>query len=103
MCAITNEQLQGFSCRDVMEVRIVVHEIVNEEVSVQDNDFSLLTVDEPGWCWLVHTCYVFYKMKSSGTEEQCNGLMRSIAFGYLGGLARRTWRCPCLTTPTAGR
>ena len=37
-CAIANVQLQGFSNLDVRKSVYVEHEIVNEEVSVQDND-----------------------------------------------------------------
>ena len=42
----------------------VEHEIGDEEVGVQDSDFPILSVDKPGWCWLMHTCNEIYKFET---------------------------------------
>ena len=80
-----NEQLEGFPKRDELKSIFVEHEFEDEEVGVQDNDFPVLSVDKPGWCWLMHTCNDIYKLETSVTEEQCKELMKSTGFGYPGG------------------
>ena len=83
--AIVNEQLEGFPKSDELKSIFVEHEIEDEEVGVQDNDFPILSVDKPGWCWLMHTCNDIYKLETSVTEEQCKELMKSTGFRYPGG------------------
>ena len=85
MRASANEQLEGFPKRDELKSIFVEHEIEDEEVDVQDNDFSILSMDKPGWCWLMHTCNDVYKLETSVTEEQCTELMKSTDFGHPGG------------------
>ena len=31
---------------------------------MQDSDFPILSVDKPGWCWLMHTCNEIYKFET---------------------------------------
>jgi elongation factor 3 len=56
MRAIANEQLEGFPKRDELKSVFVEHEIEDEEVGVQDDGFPILSVDKPGWWWVMHTC-----------------------------------------------
>ena len=71
--------------RDELKSVFVEHEIADEEVGVQDNDFPILGVDMLGWCWLMHICNEIYKLETPVTEEQCKELMKSTGFEYLGG------------------
>merc|ERR1719267_276698 len=85
MRAIANEQLEGFPKRDELKSVFVEHEIEDEEVGVQDDGFPILSVDKPGWWWVMHTCNDVYKVEKTVTEEQVKELMKSIGFGYPGG------------------
>jgi elongation factor 3 len=85
MRAIANEQLEGFPKRDELKSVFVEHEIEDEEVGVQDDGFPILSVDKPGWWWVMHTCNDIYKVEKQVTEEQVTELMKSIGFGYPGG------------------
>merc|ERR1712242_630561 len=85
MRAIANEQLEGFPKRDELRSIFVEHEIEEEEVGVQDDGFPILSVDKPGWWWVMHTCNDVYKLQTPVTEDQVKELMKSIGFGYPGG------------------
>merc|ERR1711937_977931 len=85
MRAIVNEQLEGFPKRDELKSIFVEHEIPEEEVGVQDDGFPILSVDKPGWWWVVHTCNDIYKLETPVTEDQVRDLMKETGFGYVGG------------------
>jgi len=85
MRAIVNEQLEGFPKRDELKSIFVEHEIPEEEVGVQDDGFPILSVDKPGWWWVVHTCNEVYKLETPVTEDQVRDLMKETGFGYVGG------------------
>merc|ERR1712134_33661 len=85
MRAIVNEQLEGFPKRDELKSIFVEHEIPEEEVGVQDDGFPILSVDKPGWWWVVHTCNDVYKLETPVTEDQVKELMKETGFGYAGG------------------
>merc|ERR1712060_306689 len=85
MRAIANEQLEGFPKRDELKSVFVEHEIEEEEVGVQDDGFPILSVDKPGWWWVMHTCNDVYQVENKVNEEQVKELMKSIGFGYPGG------------------
>jgi len=85
MRAIANEQLDGFPKRDELKSVFVEHEIEEEEVGVQDDGFPILSVDKPGWWWVMHTCNDIYKMEKPVSEETVKELMKSTGFGYPGG------------------
>merc|ERR1719181_2054303 len=85
MRAIVNEQLEGFPKRDQLKSIFVEHELEDEEVDVQDDGFPILSVDKPGWWWVMHTCNDVYKLETPVTEEVVKELMKSIGFGYSGG------------------
>merc|ERR1711937_106241 len=85
MRAIANEQLEGFPKRDELKSVFVEHEIEDEEVGVQDDGFPILSVDKPGWWWVMHTCNEVYKIETPVEENQVKKLMKSIGFGYPGG------------------
>jgi elongation factor 3 len=85
MRAIVNEQLEGFPKRDELKSIFVEHEIPEEEVGVQDDGFPILSVDKPGWWWVVHTCNDVYKMETPVNEGQVKELMKETGFGYAGG------------------
>ena len=52
---------------------------------MQDDGFPILSVDKPGWWWVMHTCKEIYKLETPVTEEQCKELMKSTDVGYPGG------------------
>jgi len=85
MRAIVNEQLEGFPKRDELKSIFVEHEIPEEEVGVQDDGFPILSVDKPGWWWVMHTCNDTYKLETPVTEDQVRDLMKETGFGYVGG------------------
>merc|ERR1719217_2062170 len=85
MRAIVNEQLEGFPKRDELKSIFVEHEIPEEEVGVQDDGFPILSVDKPGWWWVMHTCNDTYKLETPVTEDQVKELMKETGFGYAGG------------------
>merc|ERR1711953_1282761 len=85
MRAIANEQLEGFPKRDELKSVFVEHEIEDEEVGVQDDGFPILSVDKPGWWWVMHTCNDLYKIEPKTDEDTVKELMKSIGFGYPGG------------------
>merc|ERR1719172_580208 len=85
MRAIANEQLDGFPKRDELKSVFVEHEIEDEEVGVQDDGFPILSVDKPGWWWVMHTCNEVYKIETPVEENQVKELMKTIGFGYPGG------------------
>mmetsp|Transcript_103485 Transcript_103485/g.292981 ORF Transcript_103485/g.292981 Transcript_103485/m.292981 type:complete len:1043 (+) Transcript_103485:102-3230(+) len=85
MRAIANEQLEGFPKRDELKSIFVEHEIEDEEVGVQDDGFPILSVDKPGWWWVMHTCNNIYKMANPVTEETAKEVMKVTGFGYPGG------------------
>merc|ERR1712149_98578 len=55
------------------------------EVGVQDDGFPILSVDKPGWWWVMHTCNDTYKLENPVTEDQVRDLMKETGFGYVGG------------------
>merc|ERR1712032_1047322 len=63
----------------------VEHEIEEEEVGVQDDGFPILSVDKPGWWWVMHTCNDIYQIENKASEDTVKELMKSIGFGYPGG------------------
>merc|ERR1719443_1747761 len=85
MRMIAKEQLDGFPKRDELKSVFVEHEIEDEEVGVQDDGFPILSVDKPGWWWVMHTCNEVYKIETPVEENQVKELMKSIGFGYPGG------------------
>jgi len=85
MRAIVNEQLEGFPKRDELKSVFVEHEIEEEEVGVQDDGFPILSVDKPGWWWVMHTCNDIYKIENPVSEDTCKELMKNTGFGYPGG------------------
>merc|ERR1711979_145536 len=85
MRAIVHEQLEGFPKRDELKSIFVEHEIEEEEVGVQDDGFPILSVDKPGWWWVMHTCNELYKIETPVNEEQVKELMKDTGFGYAGG------------------
>merc|ERR1711871_923634 len=85
MRAIANEQLEGFPKRDELKSVFVEHEIEDEEIDVQDDGFPILSVDKPGWWWVMHTCNEVYKIENPVDEDTVKELMKSIGFGYPGG------------------
>merc|ERR1712207_53923 len=64
MRAIAREQLEGFPKRDELKSIFVEHEIEDEEVGVQDDGFPILSVDKPGWWWVMHTCNDIYQVET---------------------------------------
>merc|ERR1712110_1271404 len=85
MRTIANEQLEGFPKRDELKSVFVEHEIEDEEVGVQDDGFPILSVDKPGWWWVMHTCNDVYKIAKPVSKDTVAELMKSIGFGYTGG------------------
>mmetsp|Transcript_1931 Transcript_1931/g.4905 ORF Transcript_1931/g.4905 Transcript_1931/m.4905 type:complete len:1044 (-) Transcript_1931:196-3327(-) len=85
MRAIVNEQLEGFPKRDELKSVFVEHEIEEEEVGVQDDGFPILSVDKPGWWWVMHTVNEIYKCETKAEEQQVKELMKNTGFGYPGG------------------
>jgi elongation factor 3 len=85
MRAIANEQLEGFPKRDELKSVFVEHEIEDEEIGVQDDGFPILSVDKPGWWWVMYTCNETYKLETPVNEDQVKELMKSVGFGYPGG------------------
>merc|ERR1711871_520561 len=57
----------------------------DEEIGVQDDGFPILSVDKPGWWWVMHTCNETYKLEKPVTEELVKETMKSLGFGYPGG------------------
>merc|ERR1712127_865267 len=78
MRAIANEQLEGFPKRDELKSVFVEHEIEDEEVGVQDDGFPILSVDKPGWWWVMYTCNETYNVATKVTEDTVKELMKSI-------------------------
>merc|ERR1711871_1804638 len=60
----------------------------DEEIGVQDDGFPILSVDKPGWWWVMHTCNETYKLEKPVTEELVKETMKSLGFGYPGGPER---------------
>ena len=85
MRAIANEQLEGLPKSGELKSVSVEHEIEDEDVGVQDDGFPILSVETPGWWWVMHTCNEIYKLETPVTEEQCKELMKSAGFEYQGG------------------
>merc|ERR1711998_577163 len=85
MRAIVGEKLEGFPKQDELKSVFVEHEIEEEEVGVQDDGFPILSVDKPGWWWVMHTCNDLYHLEVPVTEEQVKDLMIETVFGYPGG------------------
>jgi len=70
MRAIASEQLEGFPKRDELKSVFVEHEIEDEEVGVQDDGFPILSVDRPGWWWVMHTCNDIYQVERRRRRKQ---------------------------------
>merc|ERR1712193_461033 len=47
--------------------------------------FPILSVDKPGWWWVLHTVNDIYQVENKVSEETVKELMKSIGFGYPGG------------------
>merc|ERR1711937_597328 len=84
MRAIVGEKLEGFPKQDELKSVFVEHEIEEEEVGVQDDGFPILSVDKPGWWWVMHTCNDLYHLENPVTEDQCKELMIETGFGHPG-------------------
>jgi elongation factor 3 len=54
-------------------------------VGVQDDGFPILSVDKPGWWWVMHTCNDIYKIATPVEEDTVKELMKTTGFGYPGG------------------
>jgi elongation factor 3 len=80
----------------------VEHEIEEEEVGVQDDGFPILSVDKPGWWWVMHTCNDLYHLEVPVTEEQVKNLMIETGFGYPGGPDRAAHLDNPVTTYSGG-
>merc|ERR1711904_349971 len=102
MRAIANEQLEGFPKRDELKSIFVEHEIEEEEVGVQDDGFPILSVDKPGWWWVMHTCNDVYKLETPVEEQQVKDLMKETGFGYPGGPDRAAHMDNPVTTYSGG-
>jgi len=102
MRAIVREQLEGFPKRDELRSIFVEHEIEEEEVDVQDDGFPILSVDKPGWWWVMHTCNDVYKLETPVTEQQVKDLMKDTGFGYVGGPDRAAHMDNPVTTYSGG-
>jgi len=102
MRAIVNEQLDGFPKRDELKCIFVEHEIEEEEVDVQDDGFPILSVDKPGWWWVMHTCNDIYKMEKKVDEETVKAVMKETGFGYPGGPDRAAHLDNPVTTYSGG-
>jgi elongation factor 3 len=102
MRAIVNEQLEGFPKRDELKSIFVEHEIEDEEVDVQDDGFPILSVDKPGWWWVMYTCNDTYKLETPVTEDQVKDLMKETGFGYPGGPDRAAHMDNAVTTYSGG-
>ena len=81
------------ACADPSLCSVILFENVrfhveDEEVGVQDDGFPILSVDKPGWWWVIHTCKEILRLKTPVTEEQCKELMKSIGFVNPGDLDR---------------
>jgi len=102
MRAIVNEQLEGFPKRDELKSIFVEHEIEDEEVDVQDDGFPILSVDKPGWWWVMYTCNETYKMETKVTEDQVREVMKETGFGYVGGPDKAAHLDNAVTTYSGG-
>jgi elongation factor 3 len=102
MRAIVNEQLDGFPKRDELKSIFVEHEIPEVEVGVQDDGFPILSVDKPGWWWVMHTCNEVYKMETPVVEDQVKDLMKETGFGYQGGPDKAAHMDNAVTTYSGG-
>jgi len=102
MRAIANEQLEGFPKRDVLKTIFVEHELEDEEVDVQDDGFPILSVDKPGWWWVMYTCNETYKLKDKVCEDVVKELMKETGFGYPGGPDRAAHMDNPVTTYSGG-
>ena len=60
----------------------VEHETGDEEVGVHVNDFPILGVDNPSWCWLMHICNEIY-MRLSWCTAVCSCVLSLLV----------TWTC----------
>merc|ERR1711957_298434 len=85
MRAIVGEKLEGFPKQDELKSVFVEYEIEEEEVGVQDDGFPILSVDKPGWWWVMHTCNDLYHLEIPVNEDTCKELMKTTGFGYPGG------------------
>ena len=45
------------------------HELEDEEVGVQDDGFPILSVGEPAWWWVMHTCNEIYSWRPQGRRS----------------------------------
>merc|ERR1719454_1518244 len=102
MRAIVQEKLEGFPKRDELKSIFVEHEIEEEEVGVQDDGFPILSVDKPGWWWVMHTCNDIYKLETPVEEQQVKDLMKETGFGYPGGPDRAAHMDNPVTTYSGG-
>jgi elongation factor 3 len=102
MRAVANEQLEGFPTRAELKSVFVEHEIQDEEVGVQDDGFPIMSVDKPGWWWVMHTCNDIYKMDEPVSEDQVKELMMQVGFGYPGGPDRAANLQEPVTTYSGG-
>merc|ERR1719305_1584322 len=102
MRAIANEQLEGFPTRAELKSVFVEHEIEDEEVGVQDDGFPIMSVDKPGWWWVMHTCNDVYKIENKVDEDTCKELMKNVGFGYPGGPDRAANLANPVTTYSGG-
>ena len=42
------------------------------EVGVEDDGFPIMSVDKPGWWWVMHTCNDVYALEVPVSEKQVN-------------------------------
>ena len=50
------------------------------QVGVQDDGFPILSVDKPGWWWVVHTCNDIYKLEPAVKEDTVTGWQSEVSF-----------------------
>ena len=61
------------------------------QVGVQDDGFPILSVDKPGWWWVVHTCNDIYKLEPPVKEDTVTGRYGDRLVGFLTQKDLRTW------------
>ena len=85
-----------------MKSVFVEHEVEEEKGGVQDDGFPILSVDKPGWWWVMHTCNDLYHLETPVTEEQVKDWMIETGFGYRGGPERAANLDNPVTTSSGG-
>ena len=53
------------------------------QVGVQDDGFPILSVDKPGWWWVVHTCNDIYKLEPPVKEDTVKDGVLGLGKGWI--------------------